>query len=201
MKKIKGGSVVNGWTANLKTLRPAHICLGIGALGFSLVVLGFATVWTTGWGKDLFAPGATLLTVALTAWIASLGVISWQEQKKRDRESKEFERREKVYSEIATFMLQRFLSRDRTPEQRKDDLWKDAELRSHAALWASPETVHMLAYWQTLLSQFDGSLTPMQSEWLKQSIGRTLEAMREDLSPMGKDDLRRDVMLKSIFND
>ncbi|TVU61585.1 hypothetical protein FQP90_13675 [Paenarthrobacter nitroguajacolicus] len=178
-------------------------CAALGIVGAAVTGVAFVAVWGTAWGKDLFAPGAVLMTVALTAYIASRGVVSWQEQKKRDRESKEFERREKVYSEIATFMLQRFIATDRTPEEVKADRKTDAELRTHAALWASSGTVHMLAYWQSLLSDVDGSaLTPMQSELLKQSFGRALVAMREDLAPNPDDhELPRNVILKSIFND
>ncbi|WP_284985474.1 hypothetical protein [Arthrobacter sp. fls2-241-R2A-172] len=191
---------VNKWL----TGRPlGAYCAAIGLAGAAVLVVAFVTVWGTGWGKDLFAPGAVLLTVALTAYIASRGVVSWQEQKKRDRESREFERREKVYSDIATFMLQRFLATGRTPDEVKEDRKRDSELRTHAALWASSHTVHMLAYWQSLLSAVDGNnLTPTQSELLKQSFGRTLVAMREDLAPNPDDrDLPRSVILKSIFND
>ena len=126
-------------------LSPERICAAIGVLGLALVLLGLGTVWTTGWGKDLFPPGATLLTVALTAWVASRSVVKWTEQRDRDRQNTEYKHREEVYEVLGSYMLNRLTA-------QPTDMALDAELRTKAALWGSAETVATLSHWQQLLA-------------------------------------------------
>ncbi|QTF71253.1 hypothetical protein [Arthrobacter woluwensis] len=104
----------------------------VGAVGFVMVSLGLALVWSTGWGKDLLVPGATLMTVALSTYVAARGIVSWGTQRKRDREAAEYKHRESVYEEIAGLMVKRF---GIGPYDRA----ADADLRAKAALWGKRE--------------------------------------------------------------
>lgn len=181
-------------------------CMSIGIFGCAILVLALATVWSTGWGADLFAPGATLITVALTAYVAGRGIVSWKEQRQRDREVAEYRHREAVYEQIVTYMLFRFL-------QQPTNKALDGELRARAALWGSAEVVQALQHWQACLSQIlnnhgmtgGGGVVSMNEEeqhLMKSAYGRALAAMRNDLgSSSGKSPLSEDVLLASIFND
>ena len=207
-------SKIKSWFVNSDGPNPGRICIALGGLGLVLVLLGVATVWTTGWGKDLFAPGATLMTVALTAWVASRAVVKWAEQRERDRETAEYKHREDVYEQLATYMLNRFLAGDTPPdaETRLAGLRLDAQLRAKAALWGSAATVDALGKWQAKLTQVlanhglvgggQTAMTADEGKLLKEAFGDALVAMRVDLgSHTGQLSVRRETLLASIFND
>lgn len=179
-------------------------CLVAGALGGLLIALGLLFVWNTGWGIELFVPGAALVTVALSAYVASGGVISWREQRQRDREASEYRHREEVYEELAAYMIARFLG-------QPTDMVKDGALRSSAALWGSEEVVEALKGWQSTLHTIlenhgmggGGvvSMTPDEQIAIKHALAKTLTAMRNDLgSTSGQVSLDPEVLLGSIFN-
>lgn len=180
-------------------------CIAVGGLGFAIIVLGLITIWKTDWGIALFAPGATLITVALTAYVAARGVVSWREQRERDREAAEYRHREQVYEDIATYMLFRFIGQD-------TNIVLDGKLRAAAALWGSADTVAALRDWQSSMSRIlkdhgvsggvTVTMTDAESATMKDAYGAALEAMRSDLgSSTGKEKLSKDVLLASIFND
>ena len=160
---------------------------------------------STGWGKDLMAPGATLMTVALTGYIAAKGVVTWAEQRDRDRESAEYKHREAVYEDIVVFMLAQF-------GIGNYDFVTDAGLRAKAALWAGADTMQALSNWQRMLSVMlssrspgpDGALVllPLEKSMLKAYFASALLAMREDLGPNHSNRLDNvDDILDSMFND
>jgi len=184
-------------------MKLAGWALGVGLVGLGLVLLGVATVWGTGWGKDLFAPGATLVAVSLTVWGASRGVVRWSEQRRRDRDAAEFKRREEVYTEIATFMVGRFKSGFSSIDERRADEARDRELRARAAIWAGRPTLERLGSWQTLISKkSQGDLTDKEQDEFKNALGDAIVEMRNDLSPgLARNNADRDTILKSIFNE
>lgn len=180
------------------------LCALVGATGGGLVLLGLGTVWSTGWGKDLFAPGATMMTVALTAYIAAQSVVKWQEQRERDRETAEYKHRQEVYEALGTYMLNRLTA-------QPTDMVLDAQLRTKAALWGSAETIATLSHWQQFMASVlenhgipgGGAVSPNETErfLLQDAFGRALEAMRADLAPAtGRKRITRGDLLTSIFN-
>lgn len=198
-------NLVPALAARLKSWPTTRICIFVGTLGLMMLLSGAAFVGSTGWGKDLFAPGATLMTVALTGYIAASGVVTWAEQRRRDRESVEYKHREEVYEAIVVFMLAQF-------GVGNYDFVTDAGLRAKAALWASTETVEALSNWQRMLSVIltsraprpDGAmpLLPMEKSVLKAFFGATILAMRADLGPEYSGRLHDvDNILDSMFND
>lgn len=180
-------------------------CLFAGSVGLALILGGAGFVGSTGWGKDLFPPGATMIAVALTAYVAAKGVVTWSEQRRRDREAAEYKHREGVYEEIVVFMLAQFIGGNY-------DFVKDAGLRAKAALWASTETIQSLSDWQSMLSMIqrsraknpDGStsLLPLEQKMIKALFGAAVLAMRNDLAPDDNERLKDvDTILDSMFND
>jgi hypothetical protein len=189
---------INSWPVT-------RYCLFAGSVGLALVVGGVCFVGGTGWGKDLFPPGATMMTVALTAYVATKGVVTWAEQRRRDRDAAEYKHREGVYEEIVVFMLAQFVGGNY-------DFVKDAGLRAKAALWASPEVIQSLSDWQSMLSTIqrtraknsDGStsLLPLEQKMIKALFGAAVLAMRNDLAPDNTERLKDvDTILDSMFND
>ena len=180
----------------LKWLGP--IALGVGFLGVAIIGLGLVTVWSTGWGISLFAPGAVLITVALSSYTAGRGLVSWQEQRERDREAAEYRHREAVYEELAVFMLSRF--GDSSAKQ-------DAMLRAKAALWGSADTVKSLKVWHQSKAQIAAGavgtvpLSDEQSRALKQAFAQAVLSMRSDLAPQTSGDIDISTLLGSIFDD
>lgn len=76
-----------------------------------LAILGFA-LWrffTEERGIGLVVPGCSLIAAGVASGVATLGLVSWAEQRERDREAKEYEHREQAYESITYFMLSRFL--------------------------------------------------------------------------------------------
>lgn len=189
---------INSWPVT-------RYCLIVGSVGLALVLGGACFIGSTGWGKDLFAPGATMITVALTAYVAAKGVVTWAEQRRRDREAAEYKHREGVYEEIVIFMLAQFIGGAYDP-------LKDAGLRAKAALWASPETIQSLSDWQSMLGTVQRSraknpngsmsLLPLEQKMIKALFGAAVLAMRNDLAPDNRERLKDvDSILDSMFND
>lgn len=183
----------------------SRIFLCIGILGLLLTGLGSAMIWSTGWGSSLLIPGATLITVSLTSYVAAKGIVTWTDQKECDREAAEYKHREEVYEGIATYMVARFLG-------QQSDLVTDGRLRTVAALWGSPNTVTALGEWQssinTILKNHDldsggsVSMTSDESHTIKAALGLALSSMRDDLaSTSGQKPVETEVLLRSIFND
>ncbi|UOD80341.1 hypothetical protein [Paenarthrobacter ureafaciens] len=192
---------LKSWFWDDEELQPEGFCASIGLVGLVLVLLGLGFVWTTGWGKDLFVPGATLLTVALTAWVASRAVVKWTEQRERDRQAAEYKHREEVYEQLVTFMLGRI-----TGGAYDEEL--DKQLRAKAAVWGSAQIIGALANWQTQMTAVLDNhaheerkiMTEDEGKTMRDALGRALEAMRKDLSSSNKNAVSRSEILKSIFN-
>ena len=183
----------------------SKICFSIGLLGFLLIGLGSTMVWSTGWGGSLLIPGATLITVSLTAYIATRGIVSWADQRERDRQASEYKHREEVYEGIATYMVARFLG-------QQTDIATDGRLRTIAALWGSPNTIAALGEWQSAIhtvlknhgleSGGSVSMTPDEGKTIKAALGSALSSMRDDLaSTSGQESVETGALLRSIFND
>lgn len=136
--------------------------------------------------------------MALTSYVAGRGLVSWREQRERDRESAEYRHREQVYEELAIFMLSRF---GHSPQ-----LDTDARLRAAAALWGSPETIAALQRWQ--VRKWEASrgavgvvpMTEEDSDKVQRAFGEALLEMRKDLSPTSGRDTDIDTLLGSIFD-
>lgn len=180
------------------------LCLLVGLLGFGLIGAGLIFLASTE-TTSLIAAGAALTAGALASFVAMKGIVSWAEQRQRDREAAEYRHRESVYEELAQYMIFRFLA-------VQTDLARDADLRARAALWGSPETVLALREWQMSLSTILAAhgkpgggqvqMSSTESTAIKNAFGNALVAMRADLAAAtGREPLRRSVLLESIFND
>lgn len=160
-------------------------------------------------GIGLVAPGCSLIAAGIASGVATLGIVSWAEQRERDREAKEYEHREKFYENIAQFMVARFIGAGY-------DKQLDAQLRTIAALWASPTVLTCLAQWQQTLSEVmdrssvasvDAAGTPSRnmtdadSALVKRKLAPALIAMRQDLASISSTDVDPLVVLRSIFNE
>lgn len=175
--------------------------LGVGLLGVAIIGLGLVTVWGTGWGTNLFAPGAVLVTVALSSYVAGRGLVSWQEQRQRDRESAEYRHREHVYEQLGVYILNRFQGFD-------VDSRTESELRIGATLWGSEALVTNLGRYQTLISRLLGgassgsiTLSPPDKAEMEGIVGDILQSMRNDLQPFtGQKPVSSEVLLSSLFN-
>ncbi|MFP3579969.1 hypothetical protein SB659_10345 [Arthrobacter sp. SIMBA_036] len=197
MEKLKS------WFVDDEGANPGHICAAVGGAGVVLIVLGLVTVWGTGWGKDLFAPGATLVTVALTGWATSRAVLKWTEQREQDRQKSEYAQREKVYEELIIFMLSCI-----TDIGIQYDVQRDGQLRAKATLWGSAATIVALGNFQQLLGRMiklRGGLgkfqaTKEETRQLEDKFARALESMRKDLASSDKNSITRTEILASIFN-
>lgn len=180
-------------------------CLTVLIFGVALTLVGFFASFGAGWGPSFLAPGATVIAAGTGGYVAVRSVVTWREQRLRDRKAAEDKHREDVYEEIASVMVGRFLG----PE---DDLRQDSALRSKAALWGSSATVRALAAWQAEITKIkatkddltDGTMPLSEDEslQLKNLLGDALVAMRADLSPVdGFDGVAKEDLLGSIFNE
>lgn len=169
-----------------------------------MLIVGLITVWGTDWGIDLFVPGAALISVALTAYIAAGGVVSWREQRQRDREAAEYRHREESYEEMAGVVV-------RSISGHGSDLAVELKYRISAALWGSAETVSALKGYQESVHwilanhglQGSGSVSMTEPEQIaaRAAVGEVLAAMRKDLaSTTGQKEVDRETLLASIFN-
>lgn len=65
---------------------------------------GLAAVWGTGWGINMFAPAATLRAAGLASFVALKSAVTWNEQRRRDRDQSELRHREEVYEAFVIHM-------------------------------------------------------------------------------------------------
>lgn len=173
--------------------------------GAVVLLVALGAVWGTGWGFNLFAPGAALLAAALAGLVTTKGIVTWDEQRFRERERSGYSHREKEYEQIVSIMIARFLS-------GKYDMARDSELRARAAVWAGPEVIRELGSWQHEIGRIisagttDGNgqvlLTAGQGARLKQIVASVVIAMRQDLETVGEQtDINASEVVASIFND
>jgi hypothetical protein len=196
------------WLRSAKAL-----AISAGILGTALVTLGIATVWTTGWGKDLFAPGAALVTVGMTAYIAVRSLVTWSEQRLRDREAASQRRREIVYEGLVQYMTSCF-TLDLNPLKQADPGAyaqihyeagrQDANLRSSMLAWADEETLEGLARWRQAVSdrqREQRTLPPEQWTNLEEVYGDTVLLLRKSLIGIEEGSaIDREVLLAAMFD-
>jgi hypothetical protein len=180
----------------------------VGGIGIVVLVIALATVWNTGWGISLFPPAATLIAAGLASYVALKSVVTWNEQRRRERDQTELKHREEIYEAIVTHMTMAFLSSlmsSRTDDERKAALVKDATQRSKAAVWADKSTISALARWQQLthkISVEQGGEPRELKEPLMTCFYDVVVAMRQDLSGHATDmQPDREALLSTIFND
>lgn len=189
-----------GWPTGSRHVQ--WLCFAAAIVGSVLIAVGLLN------SRDgLVPPGAALVAVALTSYVASKSVITWKEQRVRDRTAAEYRHREEVYEEIVVYMTRRFIV------EGNYDMSEDITLRSRAALWGSASTVAALQKWQMEISAILNtrqdrqpgvavSLTPAQSRSLRSALGDAIVAMRGDLSPhSGAAAIDKNTLLESIFNE
>ena len=182
------------------------------ALGGSglLIAIGLAILSFALWrffseerGIGLVVPGCSLIAAGVASGVATLGLVSWAEQRERDREAKEYEHRENAYESIANFMLTRFMGDGYDREI-------DGQLRARAALWGSPKVIQSLATWQQDITKVlsrsypaeEGGvvMSPSDSALVKRNLAAAVAAMRKDLGSSSAEVNRVDI-LRSIFNE
>ncbi|WP_326335890.1 hypothetical protein [Paenarthrobacter ureafaciens] len=185
----------------------------VGGAGVVLLVVGLAAVWGTGWGINMFAPAATLMAAGLASFVALKSVVTWNEQRRRERDQTELKHREEVYEAIVIHMTNIF---DVTPAASTPDAGNkteptksadktDRENRAKAALWADNTTLGALADWQDMtiriMREQDGN-TGVLREPLMTCFYEVVAAMRENLSATDRSTQPdRELLLSSIFND
>lgn len=195
-------------------LGPARFAsIATGCLGAILTSLGLAMVWTTGWGKDLFAPGAALITVGLTAYVANKSLVTWSEQRLRDREAASQKRREVVYEglvqQMTSFMVLgmnplRQTNPKKYAEVVHESERRDGELRSSMMTWADEETLAGLAHWrQTLSDRVVQQATQPREQWtnLESVFGDTVLLLRKSL--LGDKEgwsIDKEILLAAMFD-
>lgn len=180
------------------------VCWVFASVGGLVLLVAFGGVWGTGWGPNLFAPGATLATAALAGLVTTSGIVSWKEQRFRERERAGYVHREKEYEQVVSHLMARFLKGDY-------DVVADAQSRGRAAVWAGPDVISALAKWQQEVGRVidagtivNGKVTLSadQQLQLKQLLANVVLAMRRDLETVGEEsDVSGGDILKSIFND
>lgn len=172
------------------------IALGIAILGFALFRFIDAKR-----GIGLVAPAVTLVVAGVTALVAQLGLSSWSEQRRRDREAAADEQRENIYTRVAQLLVGNFLG--------TNDLKADAELRAVVAVWGSSDVVSALGAWQKFVTRIRGSRSPSQDGYTlnpseqaesKELVAKALYALRESLQ-IPDDGVTVQMVIDSIFND
>lgn len=187
----------------------AVAALFVGGAGAILLIVGLATVWGTGWGINVFPPAATLLAAGLASYVALKSVVTWNEQRRRERDQTELKHREEVYEAIVNHMTNSFRNptnpNDKEAVARDlDNFARDKTNRSKAALWADNATLRALAGWQQRTQEVmkAGGTVGDLKESLMTNFYEVVVAMREDLSATGRSEQPdRETLLSSIFND
>lgn len=198
----------------------AIAALFVGGAGAILLIVGLAAVWGTGWGINMFAPAATLLAAGLASFVALKSVVTWNEQRRRDRDQTELKHREEVYEAIVIHMTQIFKTDSNEADAPEPDTSEKADApastansatptdrnnRAKAALWADNETISALANWQDMTQRImreQGGSTGDLHEPLMTCFYEAVVAMRENLSATDRSaQPDRESLLRSIFND
>ncbi|MGO4297106.1 hypothetical protein [Glutamicibacter sp. MCAF14] len=196
----------------VKTRRNWSILAGGLPVLVGLVLLAVAAFrfWTVERGIGLVAPACALLAAGVASIVATLAVISWAEQRQRDREVKLYEHREKIYEAITQFMVARFMDEGYNAAI-------DGQLRAAVALWGSAGSISALAGWQEGLTKIIedneeqmkkvGSpsttrrmLSEQEQHTALRLFGQAVNAMRLDLAPEDTEEVPTSVLLRSVFN-
>lgn len=172
------------------------ICLGIAILTFAL---GRFIAVTRGIG--LVVPGTTLIVAGVTALVAQLGLSSWSEQRKRDRDAAADKQRENIYTQVAQLLVGQFVG--------GSNIKADADLRAVVAVWGSSNVVTAMGEWQKFVTRIQSSRTrtPEGFELNREEqvesrrlVAKALFALRDDLQ-IKDPDVTIQMMIESIFND
>ncbi len=194
-------------THRIWALRAGGYLLIIGTL--LLLVAAVRFFWFQR-GIGLVAPACTILAAGVASIVGTLGIVSWAEQRQRDREAKEYAHREAVYENITQFMVARFVGQGY-------DAALDAKLRATAALWGSQTTMERLGDWQSSLTQILAkaseytenaenvmsrgvALNDAEQREVLSNLGLAIQAMRDDLATETNQQANVQSILRSIFN-
>ncbi|GFZ85186.1 hypothetical protein [Nesterenkonia alkaliphila] len=151
-------------------------------LGVVLVCRGLQLAWD-GTETDLLAPGATIVAASIAGAVSSQGVISWKEQRTRDRErsdrelaAKLREQREEDYEAVIRHLQESFLGSFTEHE---------ATVRRRIAVWASADFMERYLYWRDNIKDLTGQgSVPVpvdRRDEILVSLGQLCLAARKDL--------------------
>lgn len=186
--KVKAGMLRRLLSSVWQELRSLRVLTWISLLfalpfGTVLVGRGLQIAWN-GAETDLLVPGATIIAASVAGAVSSQGVISWKEQRKRDREksdrelaAKLREQREGDYEAVIRHLQESFLGSFTEHE---------ATVRRRIAVWASADFMKRYLYWRDNIKDLTGqgsvSVPVDRRDEILGSLGQLCLAARKDLS-------------------
>lgn len=145
------------------------------------------------WPTTFVAPGAGLLGVGFTAFIAQMGLETVVDKRLTALDASTRQNRSRVYEEIFRHVIQSFGG---TPTLT------DHEVRARAATWASGQTLDVLADWIRYESRNSGILTRNENVLAEryELVYRIARSMRQDLQ-LDSFAISKSALLSAIFED
>ncbi|WP_404291115.1 hypothetical protein [Glutamicibacter arilaitensis] len=170
------------------------------ALGTALLTFAFGRFVFADRGIGIVGPGVTLIVAGGSALIAQLGLSSWAEQRKRDRETALDKQRETIYQRVAQLLVSSFVG--------TNDMRADADLRSLVSLYGSARVLEAMGDWQGFITYLHSTkekigggfeLEPDESIAVQNLLSRVLHELRRDLG-ISDPDVTPIMLLEAVFN-
>lgn len=177
-----------------------YVALGSMFLGILILLFALGRFVFAERGIGLVTPAVTLLVAGITALVAQMGLSSWAEQRKRDREAATDKQRESIYTQVAQLLVGNFLG--------TNDLKADADLRAVVAVWGNADVVAAMGSWQKFFTKIRESrdataegykLQPHEQVEARKLVAEALYALRESLQ-VPDDGVTVEMIIESIFN-
>lgn len=146
------------------------------------------------WPTSFVGPGAVLIGVGLTTWIAQLGLETVVDKRQGVLDSSTRQNRSRIYEEVFRHVIESFGAPTKT--------LTEYAARSRAATWASTETLNALTDWFRYASKHTGTDTELSNKLAEryELVYRIARSMRIDLQ-LDDPQVSKDALIGMIFND